>query len=129
MKILIADDDHVLVHMLTDRLRPKGVTVLTAFDAMQAWMATMRSSPDAVLLDIQMPGGTGMEVLRKLKASAKSSHIPVIVLSGSIDAKRAAEVRGLGAVEYLSKPLDFDRLWQVLCQVLRFSPQPEVGAP
>ena len=110
MKVLIADDDHVLVRMLTDRLRPKGITVFTAFDAMQAWMTTMRAAPDAVLLDIQMPGGTGMDVLRKLKASAKSSHIPVIVLSGSIDAKRVEEVEGLGAAEYLPKPLDFDRL-------------------
>lgn len=118
MKILVADDDRVLVAMLSGLLRPKGVTVLAAYDAMQAWMTTLKSDPDAIVLDLQMPGGTGMEVLRKLKTSARTSHIPVIVLSGSIDPKAVATVRELGADEYLPKPPDFDRLWQALCRLL-----------
>ena len=123
MKLLIADDDRVLVHMLSGRLRPKGVNVSVAYDAMQAWMMTVRTDPDVILLDIQMPGGTGMEVLRKLKMSAKTSHIPVIVLSGSIDAQAGETVKELGADEYLTKPPDFDRLWQLLCRLLGI-PQP-----
>ncbi len=129
MKILIADDDRVLVTMLSGRLRPKGVSILVAYDAMQAWMTAMRTDPDAILLDIQMPGGTGMEVLRRLKTSAKTSHIPVVVLSGSIDAKAVESMKELGADEYLPKPPDFDRLWQVLCHILSVPQQPGAGAP
>ena len=51
---------------------------------MQVMMLAMRARPDAIVLDINMPGGTGMEALKKLKASVKTAHIPVLVLSGSI---------------------------------------------
>jgi len=129
VKVLIADDDRVLVAMLSGRLQPKGVNVLVAYDAMQAWMASVKSDPDAIVLDVQMPGGTGMEVLRKLKSSAKTNHIPVIVLSGSIDAKAVETVRQLGADEYLPKPPDFEQLWKVLCRLLSVPPQPLTGFP
>jgi CheY-like chemotaxis protein len=82
MKILLADDDRVLTTLLSGRLRSRGVEVVVAHDAMQALMSAMRSPPDAIVLDIQMPGGTGIEALRKLKTSGKTSSIPVIVLSG-----------------------------------------------
>jgi DNA-binding response OmpR family regulator len=58
MKILIADDDRVHVHMLESCLKARGFRVNVAFDAIQAWMAAIRTPPDAIILDIQMPGGT-----------------------------------------------------------------------
>jgi len=58
------------------------------------------------LLDINMPGGTGIEALRKLKLSAKTSTIPVIVLSGNTDADVPQQVKSLGAEEFLAKPID-----------------------
>jgi len=84
MKLLIADDDRALSLLLSTRLRAKGWTVDVAHDAMQALMFAMRSSPDAIMLDIAMPGGTGIDALKKLKMSAKTTQIPVVVLSGSI---------------------------------------------
>src|SRR4029453_12825784 len=69
MNLLIADDDRVLTHLLSVRLRALGWKVTIAFDAMQALMFAMRSHPDAILLDIDMPGGTGVEAIRKLKVS------------------------------------------------------------
>jgi len=118
MKLLIADDDRVLTHLLSNRLRPKGVETVVAHDAMQAFMHAMRSPPDVIVLDIQMPGGTGIEVLRKLKTSAKTSSIPVVVLSGSGDAETPDRVAGLGAEQFLVKPVEPDALYRVLCAVL-----------
>ncbi len=114
MKVLVADDDRVLSHLLCSRLRAKGWTVDVAFDAMQALMFAMRSVPDVVVLDIHMPGGTGVEALRKLKASVKTSQIPVVVLSGSVDDQEVAHVMEIGAAEFLQKPVDMDALFDAI---------------
>jgi CheY-like chemotaxis protein len=128
VNILIADDDRALIHLISSRLRSKGFQVSVAFDAMQAWMIATRTSPDAILLDIQMPGGTGLEVLKKLKNSIKTSQIPVIVLSGSIDPEAAGGVKQLGADEFLFKPVDIDRLYQTLCRLLGKEAQTPPGS-
>jgi DNA-binding response OmpR family regulator len=119
VKILLADDDRVLTHLLSSRLRANGVEIVVAHDAMQALMHAMRPPPpDAIVLDIQMPGGTGIEALRKLKNSAKTSSIPVIVLSGSGDANTPDAVTALGADQFLLKPVEGNTLYQALCAVL-----------
>src|SRR4051794_11201935 len=74
MNILIADDDKVHVHLLTTLLKRRGFGVAVAYDGLQAWSTALRTMPDAILLDIHMPAGTGFEVLRKLKTSSKTSQ-------------------------------------------------------
>ena len=96
-RLLIADDDRVLSHLLSARLRALGWKVDIALDAMQAVMFAIRTAPDVITLDINMPGGTGIEALKKLRQSMKTSQIPVVVLSGSIDAKDEPAVLELGA--------------------------------
>ena len=70
MKLLIADDDATLCLLLSTELQAKGWKVEVARDAMQTIMYAIRGQPDCIVLDIQMPGGTGIEALKKLKASA-----------------------------------------------------------
>ncbi len=118
MKILLADDDRVLTTLLSGRLRARGVETVVAHDAMQALMTAMRTPPDAIVLDIQMPGGTGIEALKKLKASSKTSAIPVLVLSGSGSTDTPEQVKGLGADDFLLKPVDPDALYSALCRAL-----------
>ena len=113
--ILVAEDDRVASHLVTSLLRQKGYKVLTAFDGVQAMMQAMRMPlPDAIVLDINMPGGSGEETLRKLKMSTRTALIPVVVLSGSIDEKGIERVRALGAEAVLSKPLVPEELFKVL---------------
>jgi two-component system cell cycle response regulator DivK len=118
VRVLLADDDRVLIHLLSTKLRRHGVETVIAHDAMQALMSAMRSPPDAIVLDIQMPGGTGIEGLRKLKASSKTSAIPVIVLSGSGTSETPDQVKALGAAAFLLKPIDPDALYEVLRSTL-----------
>lgn len=122
MKVLLADDDRVLTNLLSSRLRARGVEIVVAHDSMQALMSAMRSPVDAIVLDIQMPGGTGIEALRKLKASTKTSSIPVLVLSANGDAETLAQVKALGADGFLLKPIEPDALYRALCDALGQTP-------
>lgn len=116
--ILIADDDHNLTKLLSSYLRAHRLDVALSFDAVQALMTAYRTPPDAMILDINMPGGTGVEVLKKLKASAKTASIPVIVMSASTDPQLPQNVRELGAEEFLRKPFDFAELYRTICRIL-----------
>jgi CheY-like chemotaxis protein len=104
--VLVVDDDRVVSHLVASLLRAKGHKVLTAFDAVQGLMQAKRTPPvDAIVLDVNMPGGSGEETLRKIKMSTYTQDIPVIILSGSIDAAGQDRVRTGGAAAVLSKPL------------------------
>jgi DNA-binding response OmpR family regulator len=123
MTALVADDDRVQTLMLATRLKAKGFKVIVAYDAVQTWIAAIKTLPDVIILDIQMPGGTGIAVLKQLKASTNTSQIPVIVLSGSIDPEIVPTVKDLGADEFLPKPVDLDELYRTLSRLLRTTPQ------
>jgi DNA-binding response OmpR family regulator len=110
MRVLIAEDDAVTLQLLTAGFRRAGIAITTAVDAMQAVMLAMKDPPDAVVLDIHMPGGTGLMVLKRLKASARTSNIPVIAITSTAGAEQRAEALKLGAVECLEKPLDVNAL-------------------
>ena len=118
MKILIADDDRGLVLFLSKHLIKKGFEVTGAYDAMQASVTAIRESVDAVILDIQMPAGTGCEVLKRMRSNPKSSLIPVIVLSGSIQPGMEEKVKAIGADAFLKKPVDLAELDSVLATLL-----------
>lgn len=100
-------------------VREAGHTPIPAFDAMQAMMFAIRAPmPALIILDINMPGGTGLEALRKLKLSAKTADIPVVVLTGSDDAAMPAQVKALGAVDFLAKPIDPEELKSAIQRLL-----------
>ena len=118
MKILVADDDPLIVQLLRSGLRARGWEVLVAADVMQVAMFALKSAPDAILLDINMPGGTGVTALQRLKQSVKTSQIPVVVLSGTTDPTIPDTVRGLGAEAFLAKPVDLDEVVGLLSKLL-----------
>jgi CheY-like chemotaxis protein len=124
MNILIADDDRVQTLMLSTRLKAKGFEVAVAYDAIQAYTAAIRSLPDAIILDIQMPGGTGVAVLKHLKMSTKTRQIPVIVLTGTIDPSEEPQLKELGVARFLYKPVDLEQLYVALSQLLEKPPDP-----
>ncbi len=109
-KILIADDSPFQRRLLASFLNPGDFEPVFAGDALQAWMAALRSSPQLILLDINMPAGTGLEVLKRLKMSIKTQHIPVIVVSSEEDPATESMARSLGAMNFLHKPVEQEQL-------------------
>ena len=117
-RILIADDSRFQVELLSKALRESGFEVTSALDALQAWMLALRILPDAIVLDINMPAGSGLEVLRRLKTSSKTQSIPVIVVSGNTEPSTEPMARHLGAAEFLRKPVDTSQLCGTLSRLL-----------
>src|SRR5437868_5453492 len=107
-RILIADDDPVMSATLSGVLKTRGYGVVLARDAMQAVMFAVQQQPHAILLDFNMPAGTGLVALTRLQASARTSSIPVLVVSGSTDMTLPATVRAEGAKGFFKKPVDLD---------------------
>ena len=113
-KILVADDSRFQIALLTKALQDKGFEVVVAEDACQAGMVARRTAPDAIVLDINMPGGSGLEVVRRLRCSLKTQSIPVVVVSGSCDSDVRKVAMELGVTDFLAKPVDLDQLCRVL---------------
>lgn len=118
LSVLVADDDQVLAQVLEAALKKAGWAVTIARDAMQAVMFAVRTPPDVIMLDITMPGGNGIAALQKLKASDKTRHIPVLVVSGTVDPALPAKSVELGAAEFWPKPVEPATLPQRLKAVI-----------
>jgi DNA-binding response OmpR family regulator len=103
-KILIVDDDPLLVRMYQQKLENDGFAVDTADDGEVAFKKASEGAPDLILLDVMMPKVNGFQVLTNLKANKNTSTIPVVMLTNvggsEEDINRGLE---LGAVAYLIK--------------------------
>ena len=106
-RVLIADDDALFVDLVRAVLPPDRWQVSAAHDSMQVMMYAMGTPPpEVILLDINMPGGTGLNALKRLKQSAKTALIPVVVVSGARETMLPDQVRMLVAKEFIAKPID-----------------------
>jgi|GEM_PF-379024 len=105
--ILIIDDDPTVRDLMKRQLERDGFGVLIAEDGPLGVKMAIERQPDAVVLDILMPGMDGWSVLRTLKASEETASIPVIMASILDEKNRGFS---LGAADYLSKPVERDRL-------------------
>ncbi len=106
MNILVAEDDRVQCRMLEKHLTGRGFKVQLAFDASTAWEKMQKERPDVILLDLQMPGGTGLGFLKKRNGSASHRNIPVIVITAMEDPLVLRMVEQSEVLSVMPKPLD-----------------------
>ena len=107
MRILLVEDDHVLLRTLAIGLRAEGHEVLVAADGRTALAALREDDPDLVVLDLGLPDIPGLEVLGWLR---EWSTLPVIVLSARSDSTDKVEALDAGADDYVTKPFGFEEL-------------------
>ena len=112
IKILLVDDEVKFLDAISSRLLMKGFDVTTATNGDDAIEAANKGGFDVAMLDLQMPGTDGSEVLRILKQTHK--FIEIIMLTGHATLESAVECTRLGAFNYLGKPYDFDKLVEAL---------------
>jgi class 3 adenylate cyclase len=100
------DDDAMNRRLLTATLAREGLRTTTATDGAEALSAIREELPDVVLLDVEMPGIDGFEVLERIKADEATRHVPVIMISGLDDTDSVVRCLEAGADDFLPKPFD-----------------------
>lgn len=123
-KVLVVEDDDDLRQGLARRLIASGYDVVLAADGLAAESAARIERPDLVLLDIGLPGGSGLSVLRRYSDSAALASTPVVVLTGRDPIAIEGDVRKYGVAGFLTKPADNDELLRVIARALRGEPDP-----
>ena len=113
-KVLIIEDYPATVEMIIAYLEPQGYEVDFAFDGQSGLDKMTANKPNVVLLDIMMPGMSGLEVCRKMKADPKLAKIPIIVVSAKVTSDDIKAGLSAGADEYLVKPFDMKQLTETI---------------
>jgi CheY-like chemotaxis protein len=119
-RILIVDDDETMRELLRESLKEEYEIVDTG-DPQNALVMALEHKPDAILLDLSMPGLSGFELCQALSSLSFTQHIPIFIVSAE-DKRNKAFAESLGASDYFQKPVDFDRLRARLEVALRSKP-------
>jgi class 3 adenylate cyclase len=107
VRLLVVDDNELNRDMLSRRLGSRGFAVETAEDGERALKKLVERSYDLVLLDVMMPGLSGLDVLRRVRHRWPESDLPVIMATARDATEDVVEALRLGANDYVTKPLDF----------------------
>jgi two-component system cell cycle response regulator len=120
-KILVIDDLPENVFMLQDRLENEGYEVITAYDGKSGIDKALNDLPDLVLLDVMMPGITGLEVCTTLVSNPATSNIPIILVTAKAGAEDTKEGLEAGAYDYIKKPFNRIELLARINSALKLS--------
>jgi two-component system, NtrC family, nitrogen regulation response regulator NtrX len=113
---LVIDDDDVVRKTCVELLEARGHKTLSAATVGEGLRLFSEHRPAAVLLDLRLPDGTGIDVLREFQRQAPGT--PVVVISGHGSVSEAVEAMKVGATDFLEKPVSRDRLFQILDRIL-----------
>ncbi len=105
--ILIVDDMQDNIDVLARRLRNRQATVYEASDATEALDILSVSPIDILLLDVMMPGLSGLDVIKKIRSKRSAAALPIIMVSARTDQAMMVECLQAGANDYVTKPVDF----------------------
>ena len=114
--VLVADDDPSILEILKLGFRTKGYEVITASDGKSAIQAIEQNRPDLLVLDIEMPHLTGIEVLRHLRKDWPT--LPVVIMTAHGTISLAVEAMKEGATEFITKPFEMEQLLLVIQKAL-----------
>lgn len=117
--LLLVDDSPAIHRLLAVKLKDEGIEFCAAFSGEEAIELAQSQQPSLILLDMIMPGLTGLETLRRLKADRQTMDIPVIILSGNTESEDKVACFEAGAMDYVTKPFDVHELRARIHSALR----------
>jgi len=118
-RVLIVDDSPTEMYKLTGMLEKHGHQVIQAKNGADGVALARQEQPDAVLMDIVMPGVNGFQATRQLSKTPETAHIPVIIVTTKDQETDKVWGQRQGAKDYLTKPVDEDTLIKKLNAVLK----------
>ncbi len=123
---LAVDDDPNFLSALAELIEGQGFTTNTACTLRDARNLVSHRTPDVALVDLYLPDGSGIELLKDLEPGAATE---VVLMTGHADVESAVQALRLGASDYLTKPLDIGRLKSILANVASVQPTAQAAAP
>ena len=111
-RILIVDDDHATSAGMADVIEEWGFEAEVADSVKAGWAAVSKLVPDAAIVDLKLPDGSGLDLLKRIKETYPD--VPVIILTGHATVDSAVKALKVGAEDYVTKPVDLPRLQVVL---------------
>lgn len=119
-QILVFEDNPENQDILKRRLSKRGyeVHIAVSGDEGLAMLQSIGHTIDIILMDIQMPGPSGIEVTKMLKKNDQFKHIPVVAVSANIDYRKKEALEEVGFHDTFLKPIDFNRLFRSLSSIL-----------
>jgi two-component system nitrogen regulation response regulator GlnG len=112
MKLLVVDDEPIICHSFRRALSTPEVEVVTAGTVAEGWKRFEADRPDVLVLDLQLPDGTGMDLFSRVRQA--DPRRPVIFITAHVTTETAIEAMKLGAFDYLTKPLDLEQMSGIL---------------
>ena len=106
--VLVVEDNDLNMELITDVLSLAGFSILTAVDALKALEIAAESHPDLILMDVQLPGMSGLEATERLKADPKTASIPVVAVTSLAMKGDREKSEEAGCVGYITKPIDIN---------------------
>ncbi len=106
LRILVVDDDKQIVRVLQSYLTQEGMTVLVAYDGEEALHLIRRERPDCVVLDLMLPGRSGLDLTRLVRADEQLAATPILMLTARVEDSDKIVGLELGADDYVTKPFN-----------------------
>ncbi len=112
--VLVVEDNDINMRLFHDVLEARGYNVLQATDGTEGWRMAREHRPDLILMDIQLPGISGLEVTKRLKADETLKSIPVIAITAFAMDGDEEKIRGGGCDAYIVKPISIHSFLQTV---------------
>jgi len=110
MKILIADDEMIMLKIIELRLKKDGHQVIVTTNGQEALEKIIQEDPDMIIADIMMPFTSGLEIVSVIKQDKQRRNVPIIILSSMGQENVVLEAFNLGADDYITKPFSPNEL-------------------
>jgi len=128
-RVLVADDDADIRELVAVAVRRAGMEAVTVADGDEALAAVAADRPDAVVLDVSMPGLGGLEACAALRADPATADLPIMLLSAAVHEVAVEAGRGAGADLYVGKPFKVRELAERLRELVAGRPAGTGGPP
>lgn len=116
--VMVVDDDDDIRFLITRLMRSEGYEVLEAATAAQAKLATLKKTPELILMDISMPDADGLSAIWDLREQSETANVPVVIVSAYDAFDLRAEATAAGCAGYLTKPVDVAELKRLVRRIL-----------
>nr|WP_277880453.1 response regulator transcription factor [Calothrix sp. FACHB-1219] len=104
-KVLVVDDDPVILHQVTTLLSPWGLQVTPLQESQRFWEILESTKPDLLILDIEMPDFNGIDLCQVIRNDSYWNHLPILFLSAHFESEILYKVYAVGADDYVRKPI------------------------